>query len=113
MKHPSQRLDDTVHQRTRLGILAVLVEGGRADFAFLRDTLELTDGNLSRNLAKLQEVGYVSIEKRASGARQRTWVTITRAGRAGLQTEINALRELIRGVDEPRGRSSLRPAPAS
>jgi len=45
MNHPSRRLDDAVHQRTRLGILAVLCEAGRADFNYLRETLELTDGS--------------------------------------------------------------------
>lgn len=53
MTHPSRRLDDAVHQRTRLGILAVLCEGGRTDFLYLRGVLDLTDGNLSRNLSKL------------------------------------------------------------
>lgn len=90
-----------MHQRTRLGILAVLAEGGRADFVFLRDTLELTDGNLSRNLAKLEEAGYVTLEKRPDGRRQRTWVAPTRAGLAALRSEIAALREIIDSVEKP------------
>lgn len=60
MTHPAQRLDDTVHQRVRLGILAVLSEASRADFGFLRDTLDLTDGNLSRHIAVLEQAGLVT-----------------------------------------------------
>jgi len=47
MSHPTQALDDIVHQRTRLGILAVLAEVGRAQFGFLKEALSLSDGNLS------------------------------------------------------------------
>ena len=67
--HPAQRLDDTVHQRVRLGILAVLSEASRADFGFLRDTLGLTDGNLSRHIAVLEQAGLVAVEKGFEGKR--------------------------------------------
>ncbi len=104
MSHPSGRLDDAVHQRTRLGILSVLCEGGRADFVFLRNTLELTDGNLSRNLSRLEEAGYVRIEKVLQGRRSRTWLSATRSGRAALDAEVAALREIIAGLEAPPGR---------
>jgi DNA-binding transcriptional ArsR family regulator len=48
-----------VHQRVRLGILAMLTEASRADFAFLRDSLDLTHGNLSRHIVMLEEAGLV------------------------------------------------------
>ena len=48
--HPALGLDDVVHQRTRLGILAVLAEATEADFIYLRKVLGLTDGNLGRHL---------------------------------------------------------------
>lgn len=110
MNHPSRRLDDTVHQRTRLGILAVLCEAERADFAYLRETLELTDGNLSRNLSRLDEAGYVRVEKVLEGRRPRTWLSPTRAGRAALDAEITALSEIIARLDAPLGaRPARRP----
>jgi DNA-binding MarR family transcriptional regulator len=99
MTHPALRLDDTVHQRVRLGILAVLQEVTRVDFAYLRGALELTDGNLSRHLAVLEEAGLVRLEKGFEGKRPRTWVHATRAGRRALQSELKALRELIARVD--------------
>lgn len=108
MSHPSRRLDDAVHQRTRLGILAVLCEGGRADFTYLRDTLELTDGNLSRNLSRLQEAGFVQIEKLYEDRRSHTWLSATPAGRRALDAEIAALREIIAGVDRLPARGLVR-----
>jgi DNA-binding MarR family transcriptional regulator len=98
--HPAQKLDDTVHQRVRLGILAVLSEARRADFAYLRDALELTDGNLSRHIAVLEQAGLVEVEKGFEGKRTRTWVQATAAGRSALRDELAALRELIARVDE-------------
>ena len=74
MTHPALQLDDTVHQRVRLGILAVLQRGQRADFGYLRDALELTDGNLSRHIAVLEQAGLVKVEKGFEGKRPRTWV---------------------------------------
>jgi DNA-binding MarR family transcriptional regulator len=97
--HPALRLDDTVHQRVRLGILAVLSEARRAEFGYLRDALELTDGNLSRHIAVLEEAGLVKVEKGFNGKRPRTWVQATRAGRTALRAELTALRELISRVD--------------
>ncbi|HEX2063375.1 MAG TPA: transcriptional regulator [Acidimicrobiales bacterium] len=94
-EHPTRRLDDLVHQRVRLGILAVLAEADRADFAYLRDAPGLTDGNLSRHLAVLEEAGHVRIRKVFEGKRPRTWVKATPSGRAALDAEASALRELL------------------
>lgn len=109
MSHPSTRLDDAVHQRTRLGILTVLCEAGRVDFAYLRHSLELTDGNLSRNLSRLEQAGYVRVEKLIEGRRPRTWLSATAAGRLALDAEIAALREIIHGVNAARSAPGLRP----
>jgi len=110
--HPALRLDDTVHQRVRLGILAVLREASRADFGYLRDALELTDGNLSRHIAVLEEAGLVKVEKGFEGKRPRTWVQATRQGRNALDSELKALRELIDRVGAAaRPAKELRPLP--
>lgn len=100
--HPAQRLDDVVHQRVRLGILAVLAEADHADFGYLKASLGLTDGNLSRHLHVLEEAGLVRITKTFEGRRPRTWVASTSAGRAAFAAEIAALRELIAGADRSR-----------
>jgi DNA-binding MarR family transcriptional regulator len=97
--HPSLNLDDTVHQRVRLGILAVLEEAKRAEFKYLREALDLSDGNLSRHLQVLEEAGLVRVEKGFEGRRPRTWISSTPAGRRAFEQELEALRALISRVD--------------
>jgi DNA-binding MarR family transcriptional regulator len=105
MSHPVQDLEDVVHQRNRLGILTVIREGTRAEFGFLKETLQLTDGNLSRHLQVLEDAGYVKIEKGFLGKRPRTWVRITRPGRKALANELRRLRELLEHIDGTELRS--------
>lgn len=95
MSHPSNGLDDTVHQRTRLGILTVLAEARRADFTYLKATLDLTDGNLSRHLQVLADAGHVEIDKTFDNRKSRTWISLTRQGRQALSDELDHLRALI------------------
>lgn len=115
MSHPADRLDEVVHQRTRLGILAVLAEGGRVQFGFLRDALTLSDGNLSRHLTILEAAGYVDIAKGYEGKRPRTWIKITRAGKRALQSEVAALKAIVNRLELPdldddrRGQTATRP----
>lgn len=94
--HPTNALNDTVHQRHRLGILTITAEAQRANFGYLRDALGLTPGNLSKHLAVLEEAGLVQVEKGYQGRRPRTWVRITGPGRAALAAELTALTELTR-----------------
>jgi DNA-binding MarR family transcriptional regulator len=94
-EHPTRRLDDVVHQRTRLGILAVLAEGGQVQFGYLSEALGLTDGNLSRHVTTLADAGLVEIEKGYEGKRPRTWVRLTKPGRDALDAEIALLKEIV------------------
>jgi DNA-binding MarR family transcriptional regulator len=96
--HPSSSLDDTIHQRVRLGILAVLSESRRADFGYLKEVLEVTAGNLSQHLAILEEAGHIQITKGIEDKRPRTWVTATRKGRAALASEVATMRALLEGI---------------
>jgi DNA-binding MarR family transcriptional regulator len=96
--HPAEEIDDVVHQRHRLGVLVVLAEARRADFSYLRSVLELTDGNLGRHLQVLEAAGYVALEKVIDDGRPRTWVTLTRRGRAALRHELDTMQRLIERV---------------
>ncbi len=96
--HPTVRLDDRVHQRSRLGILSVLHTVHKVEFTVLRDALDLTDGNCSRHLAGLQEAGLVRLTKSRGPGRPRTWAQLTAAGRAALHAEVHAMQELIAGL---------------
>jgi DNA-binding MarR family transcriptional regulator len=100
--HPVNGLDDVVHQRVRLGILAIAHEARRVEFSFLRDTLELTAGNLSQHLTVLDNAGLVTIEKGYEGRRGRTWIQLTRTGRRALDEEIAALKTLIHQLEHGR-----------
>ena len=105
--HPTNGLDDTVHQRHRLGILTITAEA-RAEFGYLRGALGLTPGNLSRHLTVLEEAGLVQVEKGYQGRRPRTWVRITGSGRAALAAELATLTEL---VNRHRGAPAGGPGP--
>jgi DNA-binding MarR family transcriptional regulator len=101
--HPANGLDDTVHQRVRLGILTIAHEARRVEFSYLRTQLELTGGNLSQHLCVLEEAGLVEIEKGYAGRRARTWITLTKAGHAALADEITRLKQLISRVETTNG----------
>ena len=94
--HPTNGIDDLVHQRHRLGILTIAAEAQWADFTYLREALGLTAGNLSRHLTVLEEAGLIQVEKGYEGRKPRTRVRITRQGRAALAAELTALTELVR-----------------
>ncbi|MER6334995.1 winged helix-turn-helix domain-containing protein [Streptomyces sp. NPDC014983] len=106
--HPTQALDDTVHQRVRLGVLTVAREADRVEFGFLKKQLAVTDGNLSRHLKVLEESGMITVEKGYAGRRPRTWVTLTREGAQALDVELRALRALVLRLEAPRPAPSTR-----
>jgi DNA-binding MarR family transcriptional regulator len=95
-EHPTSSIDETVHQRHRLGILTITAEAKRAEFGYLREALGLTAGNLSRHLGVLEQAGLIQVEKGYAGRRPRTWISITRSGRAALAAEIRTLTALVR-----------------
>jgi DNA-binding MarR family transcriptional regulator len=99
--HPANGLDDTVHQRVRLGILTIAHEARRVEFSYLRSNLDLTAGNLSQHLGVLENAGLITLEKGYAGKRARTWVTLTKAGRTALAEEIANLKLLISRVEQP------------
>jgi DNA-binding MarR family transcriptional regulator len=104
--HPTAALNETVHQRHRLGILTITSQSRQADFGYLRETLGLTSGNLSTHLMVLEDAGLVRVEKGYEGRRPRTWVSITRQGRAALAAEMDALTRLVREHDAERNTES-------
>jgi len=93
--HPTLDLDEVIHQRARLGIMAIVAETAQADFTTIRSTLELTAGNLSQHLVVLEDAGYIKIRKEFEGKRPRTWVKITRTGRRAYREELASMKALI------------------
>ena len=97
--HPIHDLDDDVHQRVRLGILASLSGLTRADFTHLKRELSLTDGNLGRHLEVLADAGFVKLTRETKQGRPRTWVAITSKGKKALRKEVDALRKIRTQID--------------
>jgi DNA-binding MarR family transcriptional regulator len=89
------KIDDVIHGRLRLGVMAYLANAEVADFNELKALLDVTQGNLSVQLRKLEDAAYVTIEKGYLGRKPRTQVRITPAGRKAFAIYLEALGQLI------------------
>ena len=93
-------LNETIHQPVRLRIMATLVtleQNDEVDFIYLRDLLDVTDGNLGAHLRKLEEVGYITINKTFVERKPRTYVSATAEGRRIFQEHVAALESILKG----------------
>lgn len=93
--------NDLIHQPLRLKIMAALnglVARESMDFTRLRSVVEATDGNLGAHLSKLEDVGYITIEKDFIDKKPRTRVALTREGRKALVAHVAYLRDILDGV---------------
>lgn len=91
-------LNDVIHQPVRLRLMVVLTAlppETQVVFSYLKDTLELTDGNLGAHLHKLAEAGYVTISKTFVRNKPQTYVEATEAGRQAFAEHTAALREIL------------------
>ncbi len=91
------KIDEVIHGRIRLGVMVYLADAETADFTELKSALEATQGNLSVHLKKLEEAGYVAIDKSFKDNKPLTRVTITKAGRKAFAAYLEALGGLIGG----------------
>ena len=88
-------IDDVIHGRLRLGIMAFLSAAGSAEFSELKAKLQTTDGNLSVHLRKLEEAGYVEIGKSFVGRKPLTRASLTEKGRDAFVAYLDALEKLL------------------
>lgn len=95
-------IDDVIHGRLRLGVMAYLTGSGTADFNTLKAKLQASDGNLSVQLRKLEDAGYVQIVKSFSGRKPLTQVSITDKGRAAFVAYLDAIEKLLPGHGEQK-----------
>jgi DNA-binding MarR family transcriptional regulator len=92
-------LNETIHQPVRLRImaaLAVLEPGSELDFAYLRHLLQVTDGNLGAHLRKLEDAGYITVNKIFVERKPRTYVSATDSGRTAFQEHVAALQSIFK-----------------
>ena len=93
-------LNDTIHQPVRLRIMAALValgEDNEVEFTYLRDLLEVTDGNLGAHLRRLEEARYIIVNKVFVERKPRTYVSATAEGRRAFQEHVAALEVILKG----------------
>lgn len=92
-------LNETIHQPVRLRIMAALVAldtGNEVEFTSLRNLLEVTDGNLGAHLRKLEEAGYITLNKTFVERKPRTYVGVTAEGRKVFQEHVAALEAILK-----------------
>lgn len=89
------QLDRVIHEKGRLAIMSMLAASPELSFTEMRDTLKMTDGNLTTHIRTLQEAGYVSITKSFQNNRPLTTCSLTAAGKKAFTSYINLLEEII------------------
>lgn len=90
-----QQIDEVIHGRLRLGIMAYLVGAGRSDFVSLKKHLQTSDGNLSIHLRKLEAAGYITVEKSFIDRKPKTEISMTAPGRQALINYLDSLSSVI------------------
>ncbi|HUS62184.1 MAG TPA: transcriptional regulator [Acidimicrobiales bacterium] len=88
-------LDPVIHAPKRLGAMAILAASKTVEFAYLRDHLEVSDSDLSKQMATLCEAGYARVRKDGRGRGSTTWFSITLKGLAAFKGHVAALQALV------------------
>jgi DNA-binding MarR family transcriptional regulator len=96
-------LDDVIHGRLRLGVVAYLSTVESASFTELRDKVGATDGNLSTHLRKLEDANYVRVDKSFVDRKPRTRVSLTDAGRKAWLAWLEQIRTLTAAAGDEGG----------
>ena len=92
---PFLQLDRVIHEKGRLAIMSLLAATPELSFTELRDTLEMTDGNLTSHLRTLQEAGYVAVSKSYRDNRPLTTCALTAAGKRAFAAYIDLLEQIV------------------
>ena len=100
-----QRLDDVIHSRIRLAVMSILSGVDAAEFTYLRDRTGATDGNLGAHLRKLEEAGYVGVEKRFEERKPVSSYSLTAEGREAFGRYVDRLEAMLSGTGDAAGGS--------
>ncbi len=90
-----QQIDDLIHSRIRLAILALLVSRGEATFIYIREKTKATDGNLSVQLRKLEEASFVKTKKEFVNRKPVSTYSITEKGRDDFNEYVKKIESLL------------------
>ena len=94
----SGELDRIIHERMRLGIISALAANEKLSFGDLKKLLNTTDGNISVHARKLEEAGYVTMQKSFKGRVPLTEYSITKDGKKALERYLNHMEALIKAM---------------
>ncbi|MCK5052253.1 MAG: transcriptional regulator [Candidatus Cloacimonetes bacterium] len=89
-------LDSVIHSRVRLAIMILLLQSETANFTYLKKEIDVSDGNLSTHLRKLEEAKYIKMQKRFENRKPKTTISLTDKGRAALNEYTSNLEEYLR-----------------
>jgi DNA-binding MarR family transcriptional regulator len=93
---PFLQLDRLIHERGRLALMSLLAAQPELSFIEIRDTLQMTDGNLTSHIRTLQEAGYVAVTKSFRDSRPLTTCALTEQGRKAFAAHIDLLEQIVR-----------------
>jgi len=88
-------IDSLIHGRLRLGIMAILASSGTATFSELKTDLKATQGNLSIQLKKLENAGYIKLNRKLKGKKTETTARLTKIGKSEFLTYLTKMETLI------------------
>lgn len=90
-----KELNPLLHSQLRLAVMSILMTVEEADFVYLKEQTQSTVGNLSVQITKLQEAGYIEVEKGFQGKRPRTTCRVTPVGRSAFEEYVSTLRQYL------------------
>jgi len=91
-----KKLDPLLHSELRLAIMSLLITVNKAEFTYLKEQTEATAGNLSVQLTKLEEAGYIKVKKGYKGKMPQTTCTITKKGITAFEKYVDDLKEYLK-----------------
>ena len=95
VSNPLEGFEPLLQAPARLQVISILAQAQEAEFARLKELTGTSDSVMSKHLSALAEAGFISLRKVASGGRQRTWASLTRAGRKTFDNHVAALRRIV------------------
>ncbi|MCD6049457.1 MAG: hypothetical protein K0Q55_860 [Verrucomicrobia bacterium] len=93
---PFLQLDRVIHEKGRMAIMSLLAARDELSFTELRDSLGMTDGNITTHIRTLQQAGYIGVTKSFQEKRPLTTCSLTPAGRKAFESYINLLEQIVK-----------------
>jgi DNA-binding HxlR family transcriptional regulator len=100
VKNIIENINKAFENRIRLGIMSILMVNDWVDFNTLKDTLDVTDGNLASHLTALEKIKYIDVRKSFIGKKPNTSYSASKEGRKAFKEHLDALEALIRAKEK-------------